>query len=143
MNEILQRHQIGDKASLSTIRRSIRSELANAGIDPAQVFDCLIAVTEACTNALVHGRDCDGEEPAPEIVWDIRDSSATFWVRDFSSARRSRAVHPAAGDSRVASEDSLQGMGIALMDDLMDHLEIRRGPAGTVVTLRKEFGATS
>ncbi len=139
MTETVQRHRIGDKASLSVIRRSIRSELSGAGIDPAHAFDCLIAVTEACTNALVHGRDCDGEEPAPEIAWDIRNSGATFWVRDFSSARLSRAAHPAAADVELTRDDSLQGMGIALMQDLMDDVEIRRGPSGTVVTLRKEF----
>lgn len=141
MSETVQRHRIGDKASLSTIRRSIRSELSGAGIDPAAAFDCLIAITEACTNALVHGRDCDGEEPDPEIAWDIRDSRATFWVRDFSSARLSRAAHPAAGDF-VSGPETLQGMGIALMNNLMDEVDIRRGPKGTVVTLRKEFGPT-
>lgn len=143
MNETVQRHQIGDKASLSTIRRSIRSELSSVGIDPAEAFDCLIAVTEACTNALLHGRDWAGEEPAPEIAWAIGGSSATFWVRDFSSARRSRAAHPAAADVGMAAEVSLQGLGIALMNNLMDQVDIRPGPDGTTVTLRKEFGATS
>ncbi|MFN2526555.1 MAG: ATP-binding protein [Actinomycetota bacterium] len=142
MSETVQRHRIGDKASLSTIRRSIRSELSGVGIDPAEAFDCLIAVTEACTNALIHGRDCDGEEPDPEISWDIRDSRATFCVRDFSSARLSRAAHPAAGDVASGRQETLQGMGIALMHNLMDEVEIRCGPTGTEVTLYKEFGPT-
>lgn len=138
MNKTIQKHQIADKASLSAIRKSIRYELSGAGIDPAEAFDCLVAITEACTNALVHGRDCDGEEPDPEIAWDIGALYATFWVRDFSSARLSRMAHPA-GELLSSGEDTLQGMGIALMRDLMDDVRIQRGPTGTEVILKKDF----
>ena len=49
----MQTHPVGDKASLSGIRRRIRADLARAGVDPAKTFDCLVAVTEACANALL------------------------------------------------------------------------------------------
>lgn len=129
-------HPVADKASLSGIRKLIRSELNRAGIDPSLGFDCLVAITEACTNALVHG-SFDQESP-PRIAWDIDPDGARFYVQDFAARPwNSRTMHP----SRTApdAEAHYGGFGVDLMRGLMDEVDIDVGPDGTTVSLLKRF----
>jgi serine/threonine-protein kinase RsbW len=130
----VKRKLLEGKASLSNLRRMIRADLTEAGVRPAQAFDCLVAVTEAATNALVHGRDESGEAPSPEVAWEVKPSSGVFEVRDYSDrpwrvARRP----PANGDPREG------GYGLEIMRGLMDEVEIDAAPRGTTVTLVKRF----
>ena len=88
----MQTHSVADKASLSGLRRSIRADLAHAGVDPSAAFDCLVAVTEACTQALVH---CDGEGDEPAVSWTLHPGSVRFDVRETACTRAvSKATHP-------------------------------------------------
>lgn len=130
----VQTYSLGDKASLSGIRRLIRSDLSRSGIDPSASFDCLVAVTEACTNALVHGHSHD-DEPQPRVGWDIGPGEAVFLVEDFSTKRWSKAAHPAA-DGAIWSGS---GVGVELMRKLMDEVDVNIRPTGTQVRLLKRF----
>lgn len=130
----MQTHRVGDKASLSGIRRRLRADLARAGVDPAKTFDCLVAVTEACTNALLHGTRSPGATP-PVVGWEIDGDAIRFSVRDFSGHPWSaRAAHPSSGDG-----DRIGGFGLELMRGLMDAVDIRIDAGGTVVELTKRL----
>lgn len=129
-------HPVADKASLSGIRKLIRSDLNRAGIDPSLGFDCLIAITEACANALLHASV--GRESPPRIAWDIGPDNARFYVQDFATRPwNSKTMHP----SRTESDAEAQygGFGIDLMRGLMDEVDIDVGPNGTTVSLVKRF----
>src|SRR3712207_975236 len=78
----VQAHLLVDKASLSKIRKLVRADLVKVGARPSVVFDCLVAVTEACTQAL-HGRGERVGEPS-KITWTIDRSRAEFCVEDYS-----------------------------------------------------------
>lgn len=136
----MRKHPLADKASLSGVRRAIRSDLNRAGADPSLSFDCLVAVTEACTNALMHGHD--DEDPLPEIEWEIDGEAARFFVQDYSTQHWSRTSHPSwDGLEELADiEDRVGGFGLDLMRGLMDEVEIRIGPDGTTVSLIKRLG---
>ena len=89
-------------------------------------------MTEACTNALIHGR-ADAAEA--RVSWEIERCTVRFLVQDYSGQRWSRAAHPSrgGGDGRVG------GFGLELMRGLMDEVEIRAEPHGTTVELVKRF----
>jgi anti-sigma regulatory factor (Ser/Thr protein kinase) len=119
-------------SSLSGLRKQIRAALKEAGAPPEEAFDCLVAVTEACTNALVHGRD-DPQRPAPKIKWKVDKRKAHFEIEDFSNK-----------EGRAKAEEELEipragGYGLPMMRRLMDSVDIRFSPAGTVVVLEKRF----
>lgn len=137
----MRKHPLADKASLSGVRRAIRSDLNRAGVDPSLSFDCLVAVTEACTNALMHGHD--DEDPFPEIEWEIDGDAARFFVLDYSTQQWSRTSHPSWDglEDLDETEDRVGGFGLDLMRGLMDEVEIRIGPDGTTVCLVKKLGA--
>jgi anti-sigma regulatory factor (Ser/Thr protein kinase) len=137
----MNRFPLADKASVSTARRRIRADLKQYEVDPSLTFDCLVAVTEACTNALVHGH---GGGPPPELLWEIDDLEVRFLIRDHASERWSMASHPSRGLGAPDPGDvggRVSGFGFQLMRALMDEVDVRVGSAGTTVELVKRLGA--
>ena len=122
---------LADKSSLSGIRKQIRSELNSIGAPSGPAFDCLVAVTEACTNALLHGVDANGS-PAPEISWSIDESCARFLIKDFSNKEGAERRDP-------ESEPRDGGFGLPMMRKLMDTVDVHFSPSGTTVALEKRF----
>jgi anti-sigma regulatory factor (Ser/Thr protein kinase) len=92
----------------------------------------LVAVTEACTNALVHGHE-EGRVPDPEIDWEISGSIARFRIRDFALSKGSKS---GAGGG-PAERDG--GYGLKMMRQLMDEVDIQFETKGTTVILVKYF----
>jgi serine/threonine-protein kinase RsbW len=122
---------LADKSSLSGIRKLIRAELRDVDAPASESFDCLVAVTEACTNALLHGRG-DGEGPDPEVSWEIDRGEARFTIRDFADHGSSKPT-----DRPRDKEDRDGGYGLKMMRQLMDNVDIRFSPRGTTVLLVK------
>jgi len=95
-----------------------------------------VAVTEACANALTHGRG----DAAPRVGWEVGGCTARFWVRDYSGQGWARIVHPTRADPAGRGGDGrVGGFGLALMRGLMDDVDIRQERAGTTVELTKRF----
>jgi anti-sigma regulatory factor (Ser/Thr protein kinase) len=117
----------------------MRADLSGAGVDDAVTFDCLVAVTEACSNALIHGRS-DTDEADPVVSWQIEPSCLSFLIQDFAGREWSKTAHP----SREAPEGSvlesrIGGYGLGLMTALMDSVDIGHRTGGTVVTMIKNL----
>jgi serine/threonine-protein kinase RsbW len=125
---------LGGERALALVRRSIRSDLGVLGAHSEDVFDCLVAVTEACSNALRHGR----AEAAPRLSWTIRGRRVRFDIQDFSQVQWARPARDGAGD-RAAASERIGGYGLELMKGLMDGVRIRRSPRGTIVELTKRL----
>jgi len=115
--------------------RRLVARVANAaGASPEQVGDLLIAVSEACTNAIEsHHAAADGGavdlqvvRAQDELVVTVEDQGRGF---DFDN----RAPRPPLGHA-----DHLQierGWGLDLMRALVDRFSIERTPLGTRVRL--------
>ena len=126
---------LSTESELEAVRDSLRMELSGVGAGSTDVFDCLVAVTEACSNALRHG----GGESLPLLRWTIGARRARFSVQDFSGVRRppsARTRRPGAGPGQV-EEERIGGFGVRLMKSLMDEVDIRRLDEGTTVSLVK------
>jgi anti-sigma regulatory factor (Ser/Thr protein kinase) len=136
----LSNHVLTDRAGLSTIRKQVRGALTRVGVDPSATFDCLVALTEACSQALSHA---DEEADHPQVSWEIDGSQALFFIRDYSSQEWSRATHPSAALSRGEDhlDQRLEDLGLQLMRGLMDDVRIDIQGSGTTVILVKSFGS--
>jgi len=128
---------LADKASLSSIRKAIRADLSKAKVDPSLAFDCLVAITEACTNALLHGHRV-ADDPTPEILWEVDGAAARFYIQDYSTQQWSKTSHPSR-DAEAELEERIGGYGLDLMRGLMDEVDIQMGPEGTTVCLVKSL----
>jgi anti-sigma regulatory factor (Ser/Thr protein kinase) len=110
--------------SLAQMRRSVGRWLRAAGAGEAETYESLVAAGEACANAIAHAYP-PGE--ASYVVEALRtDGGVELRVRDFGSWRPPRS--------------GSRGRGIGLIEELMDEVEIDRGPAGTVVRMRRSLG---
>lgn len=132
-------HVLTDKQGLSAIRKLVRADLTRTAIDPSSAFDCLVALTEACTQALAHSHGDEG--PHPQVSWDIDAERALFYIRDYSSRAWARASHPSSSPPESDDLDKrLESLGLELMRGMMDDVRVEREPSGTMIVLVKNFG---
>jgi anti-sigma regulatory factor (Ser/Thr protein kinase) len=109
--------------SLAQMRRALGRWLRAVGADDTETYEALVACGEACANAIAHAYPPG--EASYVIEGRSRDGGFEIRVRDFGSWRAPRS--------------GSQGRGLGLIEQLMDEVEIDRGPAGTIVVMRREL----
>jgi anti-sigma regulatory factor (Ser/Thr protein kinase)/putative methionine-R-sulfoxide reductase with GAF domain len=109
--------------SLRDIRFSVRRWLSAVGAAPRALADLLVAVGEACTNAVEHAYGPGGgtvtvhmELQLPDVLVTVRDTGC--W----------RPPHGAGG-----------GRGMLIMRNCSDDLRIDHGSTGTTVVIRRRL----
>ncbi|KIA66056.1 hypothetical protein FG87_04410 [Nocardia vulneris] len=104
------------------VRNTLRDWLERSAMTADQQLDVVLAVGEACTNAVEHGHRGDG---------------ATIRLRARFEANVLRVTVRDTGRWRPPVDDpaSFRGHGIALMRALMDSVRMRPGDSGTVVEM--------
>ena len=104
---------------LHTVRRFIRERLEAWGVDAPEIYDLMMAATEAMTNIIIHGYhrqaglvDVCIQYVGNDVAIVIQDESAPF--------DPGNASHP---DITLSLEQRpLGGVGIFLMQDCMDQI---------------------
>ena len=114
--------------SIAQARRQLTAWLQSAGADELMVADVAVAVSEACTNAVVHAyRDqpADGHLPLFRVAARRMGDAVTVTVADTGCGMKPRADSPGAG------------LGLPLIAALSDHVDFRSDPhdGGTVVAM--------
>jgi anti-sigma regulatory factor (Ser/Thr protein kinase) len=113
-------------SSLGEVRRFVRSRMAEAPLDSQAADDMLLAVSEACTNAVLHSHS-----ERVELTLNVHADRVEIEISD-QGVFRHRAPDP--------DPVAVGGHGIRLMTLLMDQVLIRRGTErrpGTTVVLVK------
>jgi anti-sigma regulatory factor (Ser/Thr protein kinase) len=111
-----------DPASMITIRRRLRAWLELRGLAEAECDDTILAVSEACNNAIEHGYPL---EAGPlRLLVEHGEGALVIRVEDRG------AWHP-------ASPTFERGRGIPLMRAVMDTAEIEHDGRGTRVLLSR------
>jgi serine/threonine-protein kinase RsbW len=112
--------------ALTEVRDFLRRQASATGLSVAATDDLLLAVTEACANAVLHS----GSEEF-DVEWRDGPTAVEVRVRDRGTFRRR---------VRVTEVDGPGGFGIPLMTALTDRVEISEGTAsdpGTRVRMTK------
>ncbi len=115
-----------EAVQLATVRHTLQQWLTDSGMATGPAYDVLLAVSEACTNAVEHGHRGDGG------VVRLRASISGDELR-VTIADSGRWKPP---DQRA---DSLRGRGMPLIRALIPEVDITTGDSGTVVDLRTRF----
>ncbi|TDT29201.1 PAS domain S-box-containing protein [Streptomyces sp. BK208] len=112
-----------ESSRLAPVRHALRTWLGRCDLPPRTVQNVLVAVGEACANAIEHGhRDAPGETihlRAEALVDDLRLTVA--------DSGRWKTPRP--------EKNAHRGRGVKLMRALMQHVTITPGPSGTVVDM--------
>jgi anti-sigma regulatory factor (Ser/Thr protein kinase)/putative methionine-R-sulfoxide reductase with GAF domain len=110
-----------DPRVLAEIRRALRRWLRSHGADERSTSEIVLAVCEACTNAIEHAYS-----PAPadfELHAREREGVLEFVVSDTGRWRQSTGEH--------------RGRGLMIIGAAMDAVEVNTDDRGTVVVMRR------
>ena len=118
-----------DEQTVPVARHIVRNAMEQVGVEETCVYDFELALSEACTNVLLHS----GPGDKYVVRLDLEDRIGVIRVIDvghgFDSARLQ------AEDQLVDAE---RGRGLGLMRALVDRVDLTSRPeAGTIVTLEK------
>jgi serine/threonine-protein kinase RsbW len=120
-----------DAATVPLVRALCHDAMTRLGVSLDDVDDVDLAITEACTNVVVHAAGGVAYEVHVELVADdcrirVIDSGGGFTAGE--------------GDRAMPRASETQGRGIALMDQLMDQIQVdARAEVGTIVHLYKHL----
>ena len=115
-------------AALAEVRSFMRDRCADGGIAGAPADDLLLAVSEACANAVLHSGSASFR-----VTWQQRGGRIEVRIADEGTF-----------DRAIPSGDRPGGNGLPLMTAVMDEISVRRGTArrpGTEVRLVKRLSA--
>lgn len=129
------------KSSYESFARATVGAFA-ARLDPTmeEVADIKTAVSEAVTNAVVHGYR--GKEGMIYITCGLEGNVLTVEVKDCGSGIQNieQARRPM---FTTKPEEERSGMGFTIMETFMDKLEVESVPGqGTTVVMKKVLSAT-
>jgi len=114
--------------SIALLRRQLGGWLEETGATRGELFEIQLATTEAFANAVLHP-----EEPTSdlvEIAGTVTNRQVTLSVRD----------HGRWQDESSPKDGG--GLGLAIMDELMDSVVIEPFAGGTVVTMQRQLASS-
>jgi serine phosphatase RsbU (regulator of sigma subunit)/anti-sigma regulatory factor (Ser/Thr protein kinase) len=111
-----------DTDSLDLVRDLVRAWLAGAQLDRSDAHDVVLAVWEACANAIEHAVEPDGNHVA--VRADVLDGRLRISVED-------------TGGWLPPTERENRGLGLRLIYESMSSVDVVPGEAGTRVTFEK------
>lgn len=117
-----------EAAQVGRVRAMLRETADAVGMDAAQAYDLLVAVTEAIGNALVHG-EADSENRI-DVRWGVEDDMLVVCVGDCGRYSAADTLEPERAD---------HGRGIGVMRLLVDDMTIEARDDGTRVRLAKRL----
>jgi anti-sigma regulatory factor (Ser/Thr protein kinase) len=121
--DAMRRRFRADPGELAQLRHDLREWLLQAGLSRERADDLVLAVDEACANAVEHAYDGDttGEVlvevvrgPGQEVIASVQDG----------------------GRWRDAPSDPKRGRGLRIIEAVVDELDIQTGSTGTTLRLR-------
>ncbi len=113
-----------EKVALSTAA----SMAALMGFTPDRIEDLKTAVAEACINAIEHGNQGD-DSLSVEVVLSTSDDELVVEVIDSGSGVAEAPASPNM-DRKMLGEEDPRGMGMFLIQALVDEAEWHQGPPG-------------
>jgi len=133
------KNQISIPSSLDYLKdvdQFVEGKLKRIGLSESELADVAISVTEAVTNAIVHGNKND-EDKKVEVTLKIKEPDLVVWVKD-----QGEGFDPGAVPNPVAKDNILKkvGRGIFILKSLMDDVDFEfQSDGGTLVKMVKRF----
>ena len=116
-------------AYVGIIRLAVASLARSAGFDEERIDDIRIAVSEACTNAVLAHEEAGTQEPIT-VTWEEAGDRIVVQVQDRVGTPAGEGVSPQ--DSQGFS--SRMVMSVALLQEMADELTIDAGESGGTIS---------
>jgi serine/threonine-protein kinase RsbW len=118
-----------DEQTVPVARHIVRNAMEQVGVEPDCVYDFELALSEACTNVLLHSG------PGDQYVVRLDMDNRIGRIRVIDVGHGFDSARLQAADALPEAE---RGRGLGLMHALVDRVQFTtRSEAGTIVTLEK------
>lgn len=111
-------------------REAVATVAGHLGFDDARIADIKLAVTEACTNAIAHGGQLDSQTTIM-VVLTADEKKLDILVKDPGFKAPPIKTVPPNIHKMVKGEAKPGGMGLYIIQELVDHAEFLPGEAGS------------
>ncbi|HEV3399035.1 MAG TPA: ATP-binding protein [Actinomycetes bacterium] len=118
-----------DEQTVPVARHIVRNAMEQVGVESTCIYDVELALSEACTNVLLHSG------PGDQFVvrLDLDERLGVIRVIDVGHGFDSAKLQ-----AENAAPEAERGRGLGLMQALVDRVDFTSRPeAGTIVTLEK------
>ncbi|MCL2492479.1 MAG: ATP-binding protein [Clostridiales bacterium] len=139
MTDILNMTVPGKPEYVATVRMTAAALAMNAGFDIEAIEDIKVAISEACTNIILHGdepgtsEELHLEKTKYEVRFEIDGDELSIYVEDHGVG-----YDPGRYTDPVPGEIKSGGLGIFIVKTLMDEVDIRSQiGAGTYICMKK------
>jgi len=122
-----------DPACVGVIRGEVRAVARELGIEGEQLGDVALAVSEAATNAVVHG-SVGRDDPRVGLRVDVGDLEMLVTIVDDGGGLKPRPR---------AADETRMGAGLAIIAALTGELDVRTGSDGTELRLTFPFSTAT
>ena len=126
---------------LDIVRLTLYSFATKAGFSFEEIEDMKVAVSEACNNAILHAYE-DADTGMIDMRLENDGEQLVITVQDYghSFVNTGESVSSGPAKPEEISELSVGGLGIFLMEALMDEVQVHTGDiAGTKIVLSKRL----
>jgi len=135
----------GKAQYVRAVRMTASTLASEAGFDIEAIEDIKVAISEACTNIVLHSGTAGGPEgPAPyEVRFEVDDDTLSICVED-SGEGYNLDEYAEPDPAEAASAEEGGGLGIFIIRALMDEVDIRSEVGnGTLICMKKHLQAAS
>jgi len=113
---------------VAVARHDFTRWLERQGVRPEDVMDIVLALSEACANAVEHPEAAS--QPAFEVSAVREGRDVLITIKDFGRWAPSKPMEPGASSGR----------GLQMMRTVMDDVDVTEDEGGTTIVLRRRLG---
>ncbi len=128
-----------NKSSLCEVRQKVALQLSHYGVSEKTRNRIVLAIDEACANAIIHGHRCDSNRHISMDVA-IKDGQMHVDIYDvgkINAAPRRASVRP--DINAYVESRRCGGLGLPLMHSIMDQVHYHSRGNQTICSLRKNL----
>ncbi len=119
---------------VESVCRFIDESARSAGFDEKESYACQLAVTEACENIILHGyQGANGEK----ITVKIKTRPGDLMIKIIDQAPPFNPAEPLPEKTASPDDPPIGGLGLVILNKVMDEVEYKRTQSGNTLRLRK------
>lgn len=122
---------------LSDIRSFVTDQLANTDFSDTEKYQIVLAIDEACANAIIHGNQCDGRRRL-KIEIEVTRELISVEIYDIGNYRPNQAHHSPCDIRENIRTKQKGGLGLRLMHIIMDRVRYYNNGKANVCSLVKK-----
>jgi serine/threonine-protein kinase RsbW len=126
------------REKLSDIRRFLHQVLAKVDVAEAIKQEIVLAVDEACANAMIHGNQCDAHKLL-QLDVSVENNQLIVHISDIGDFEQDLASHQDKGLDELIRQRRRGGLGLKLIYTIMDTVAYSREGTRNVCTLTKNL----